>query len=139
MSRHVCRGALAIEAACVLAVVIVAVMMLVELVHIGLTISMGHHALDNALQQLRHDDPSGPPASDMAARLRTLMVAGSHGCLGEDEIAVVRIDPYASLDEHVGSAWRISVDLRKRFVTPLPRLMGIRSQAFRYLLAPAEH
>ncbi|MET0268750.1 MAG: hypothetical protein ABW202_24430, partial [Duganella sp.] len=49
------RGALAVEAAFVLPVVLTGAMMVFELAYIGLTIDMGNTALERAIQQFRAD------------------------------------------------------------------------------------
>ena len=161
------RGALAVEAAYVLPVVIAAVMMLIELIHVGLTINMGSSALDRALTQMRQDSGVGhTSANGLDAQLRQRMAAASHHYLTEDNIATVDIEHFVNLDALGGGtatkqaaskgqgganqsgsgddralaaaaqtdlpAWRIAVDIRKEFITPLPRLLGIDSNAFRY-------
>lgn len=156
------RGALAVEAAYVLPVVIAAVMMLIELIHVGLTINMGASALDRALTEIRQDSGIGKTsASGLDAQLRQRMAAASHDYLTEDNIATVDVEHFVNLDALGGGmatkqaaakgqgsagddramlaaaqtdlpAWRIAVDIRKEFITPLPRLLGIDSNAFRY-------
>lgn len=140
------RGALAVEAAYVLPVIIAAAMMFMELANIGLTINMGGSALERAVQQLRRTDPAILTAEAMESRLRTDMAAASHGYLGEDNIAIIKVEQFSSLDQ-MGTGrteaddastktdvpvWRITVDIRKDFITPLPRLLAIDSSAFRY-------
>lgn len=149
-SRRRQRGALSVEAAYVLPVIIAAAMMFMELANIGLTINMGAGALDRAIQQFRQDSQSGAglQGASMESLLRERMVAASHNYLDNDDIATVEIERYTSLDAMGGTAstneaenqnrtttlpaWRISVDIRKNFITPLPRLLGVDSGAFRY-------
>ncbi|NIF86055.1 hypothetical protein F3J24_21490 [Comamonas sp. Tr-654] len=143
------RGALAVEAAYVLPVIIAAAMMFMELANIGLTINMGASALERAIQKFRHDGVETlQQGQDMQALLRTRMALASHNYLNEDNIATIDIEPYATLDAMGGGnaaaqensagansgvpSWRISVDIRKDFITPLPRLLGMDSNAFRY-------
>ncbi|MBB2778515.1 UNVERIFIED_ORG: Flp pilus assembly protein TadG [Comamonas terrigena] len=143
------QGVLAVEAAYVLPVVIAAVMMFMELASIGLTINMGASALERAVQQFRQDGVNALlQGQDMQSLLRTRMAQASHRYLAEEDIATIDIEPYATLDAMGGGdaaaeasntgnlsdvpAWRISVDIRKEFITPLPRLLGMDSNAFRY-------
>ncbi len=144
------RGSLSVEAAYVLPVVIAAGMMFMELANIGLTINLGASALERAVQQFRQDGGSALDAdsADMSSRLRERMAAASHGYLDADDIVDVDIQNYSTLDamgggvaaddtDAVGSdtgvpAWHITVGIRKDFITPLPRLLGVDSSAFRY-------
>jgi len=143
------HGVLAVEAAYVLPVVIAAVMMFMELANIGLTINMGASALERAVQQFRQDGVNALlQGQDMQALLRERMAQASHSYLAEEDIATIDIEHYATLDamgegdaaskeNGIGAsadmpAWRISVDIRKEFITPLPRLLGMDSNAFRY-------
>ena len=156
------RGALAVEAAYVLPVVIAALMMLIELIHVGLTINMGSSALERALTQFRSETTlTQASISGMDGQLRQRMAAASHNYLTEDNIATVDIEHFVNLDALGGGraskqanssgqsggsddiaaamaaqtdvpAWRIAVDIRKEFITPLPRLLGLDSNAFRY-------
>lgn len=155
------RGALAVEAAFVLPVVLTGAMMVFELAYIGLTIDMGNTALERAIQQFRADPANVLEAGRMQSLLRQRMVAASHGYLEDSNIAAVNVENFASLDamgggtasgtasgndsgsgaEQSGGAasaatdvpvWRVTVDIRKDFITPLPRLLAIDSGAFRY-------
>lgn len=142
------HGVLAVEAAYVLPVVIAAAMMFIELAHIGLIINMGSGAFDRAVQQFRQDGVASLAAGGMEELLRQRISAESHNYLSEDEIATVDIQSYATLDAMGGGsasakdgdagartnvpAWHIAVDIRKDFITPLPRLLGVDSGAFRY-------
>jgi len=147
LQRRWQRGALAVEAAYILPVIIAAAMMFMELANIGLTINMGATALERAVQQFRRDGSAALDAGAMEPLLRQRMAAASHGYLDEDNIATVAIESFASLDAMGGGtaaqeedasdgdevpAWRITVDIRKDFITPLPRLLAIDSSAFRY-------
>ncbi|ENO85316.1 hypothetical protein [Thauera linaloolentis] len=141
------RGAIAVEAAYILPVLITAAMMFMELANIGLTINMGATALERAVQQFRRDDSVALDPDAMKALLPQRMATASHGYLGEDDIAAVTVESFTSLDAMGGGsaaqdddhthgddipAWRITVDIRKNFITPLPRLLSIDSSAFRY-------
>ncbi len=145
------RGSLAVEAAYVLPVVIAAAMMFMELANIGLTINVGASALERAVQQFRQDGVTALQSGQgMQALLRERMARAAHNYLDEADIATIDIEPYATLDAMGGGnaagtegeggmgantgvpAWRISVDIRKDFITPLPRLLGMDSNAFRY-------
>lgn len=145
------RGALSVEAAYVLPVVIAAGMMFMELANIGLTINMGASAFERALQQFRSEGANALQAGGVEALVRQRMAAASHNYLAEDNIALVDIQSHASLDamgqassgaspgvaagataKEIIPAWRISVDIRKDFITPLPRLLGVDSNAFHY-------
>ncbi|MFT4190928.1 MAG: hypothetical protein QM617_05300 [Comamonas sp.] len=137
-ARRALHGALSAEAAYVLPVIIAAAMMFMELANIGLTMHMGARALERAIQQFHADSVATLRGSnDLEALLRQRMAAASHGYLAEDNIATIDIEDYASLDALSGGdtgvpAWHISVDIRKDFITPLPRLLGVGSGAFRY-------
>jgi len=143
------RGVLSVEAAYVLPVIIAAAMMFMELANIGLTINVGAGALDRAIQQFRQGSINGSLQGDaMESQLRKRMVAASHNYLDDTDIATVEIERFTSLDALGGGnaaneenapaatstqpAWRVSVDIRKNFITPLPRLLGVDSSAFRY-------
>lgn len=142
------RGSLSVEAAYVLPVVIAAAMMFMELANIGLTINMGASALERAVQQFRQDGAAGmQDGGAIESLVRTRMVAASHNYLDDENIATVEVERFASLDAMGGGsaeeetqaaaltnvpAWRIEVDVRKDFITPLPRLLGVDSGAFRY-------
>lgn len=156
-SRRRQRGGLSVEAAYVLPVIIVAGMMFMELANIGLTINLGASALERAVQQFRQDGVTEMiDGGDLSARLRRRMAAASHGYLDEDNIVDVDVESFATLDAMGGGkagsedgagdesednkigadtgvpAWRITVGIRKDFITPLPRLLGVDSSAFRY-------
>lgn len=146
-SRWRQRGALSVEAAYALPVIIAAAMMFMELANVGLTINTGASALERAVQQFRRDNLRGMPDDEtMRTLLRERMVAASHHYLKAENIATVEIERFASLDAMGGGgeddeeealvaglpAWRIEVDIRKDFITPLPRLLGVDSRAFRY-------
>ncbi len=140
------RGALAVEAAFVLPVVLTGAMMVFELACIGLTIDIGNTAMERALQQFRADPATVLETGAMQRLLRQRMAAASHGYLSEANIAVVNIENFASLDAMGGGSgsdsgsgqadnvpiWRVTVDIRKNFITPLPRLLAIDSGAYRY-------
>jgi hypothetical protein len=148
------RGVLSVEAAYALPVIIAAAMMFMELANFGLTINMGASALERAVQELRQQGVATLEAdvSAMQRQLRERMADASHHYLSVDNIATVDIEHYATLDAMGGGnaaepdedgqtgvggdtdvpAWRISVDIRKDFITPLPRLLGIDSDSFRY-------
>jgi len=141
------RGSLSVEAAYVLPVVIAAAMMFMELANIGLTINMGASALERAVQQFRQDGAAGmQDGGAIESLVRARMVAASHNYLDDENIATVEVERFASLDAMGGGtedeaenaaltqvpAWRIEVDVRKDFITPLPRLLGVDSGAFRY-------
>ncbi|THF67576.1 hypothetical protein E6C76_02385 [Pseudothauera nasutitermitis] len=144
------RGALAVEAAFVLPVVITGTMMFMELANIGLTIDMGGTALERALQQFRQDDSGTLDTAAMEPLVRQRMAAASHGYLSEDNIASVNVESFNSLDAMGGGTtdeeedddeggstdrvpiWRVTVDIRKDFITPLPRLLVTESSVFRY-------
>lgn len=157
MADHACgarrflrgqRGSLSVESAYVLPVVIAAAMMFMELANIGLTINMGASALERAVQQFRQDGAAGmQDGGAIESLVRTRMVAASHNYLDDENIATVEVERFASLDAMGGGgaedetqaavltnvpAWRIEVDVRKDFITPLPRLLGVDSGAFRY-------
>ncbi|CAB3707410.1 hypothetical protein LMG26690_02991 [Achromobacter animicus] len=157
MADHACgarrslrsqRGSLSVEAAYVLPVVIAAAMMFMELANIGLTINMGASALERAVQQFRQDGAAGmQDGGAIESLVRSRMVAASHNYLDDENIATVEVERFASLDAMGGGggedetqaaaltnvpAWRIEVDVRKDFITPLPRLLGVDSGAFRY-------
>ncbi|SIT17670.1 TadE/TadG family type IV pilus assembly protein [Achromobacter sp. MFA1 R4] len=142
------RGSLSVEAAYVLPVVIAAAMMFMELANIGLTINMGASALERAVQQFRQDGAAGmQDGGAIESLVRARMVAASHNYLDDENIATVEVERFASLHAMGGGetedeaenaaltqvpAWRIEVDVRKDFITPLPRLLGVDSGAFRY-------
>lgn len=144
------HGSLSVEAAYVLPVVIAAAMMFMELANIGLTINMGASALERAMQQFRQDGAAGlQDGGAIESLVRARMVAASHNYLDDENIATVEVERFASLDAMGGGgaedeteaaaatltnvpAWRIEVDVRKDFITPLPRLLGVDSGAFRY-------
>lgn len=143
--RRRIRGALAVEAAFALPVIIAGAMMFTELGNIGLTIASGGTALERAIHQLRTGAPEPLQAAQIERRVRQGM-AGSHRFLGDADIATVAVESYASLDA-IGTGhpeatrkvanpavpvWRITVEIRKDFITPLPRLLGIGGTAFRY-------
>lgn len=141
-------GSLSVEAAYVLPVIIAAAMMFMELANIGLTINMGASALERAVQQFRQDGTAAlENGGAIESLLRERMVAASHHYLDDENIATVEVERFASLDAMGGGAgdedaqaatqtnvpaWRIEVDVRKDFITPLPRLLGVDSGAFRY-------
>lgn len=144
--RCVQQGTVAVEAAFVLPVVIVVMMMVLEIVNIGLSINLGAAALERAVQQFRLDGTMLPTAEGMKGLVRERMASHSHGYLGTDEIVEVDVASYASLDALGGGhpdadspaegteppAVRITVDIQKSYITPLPRLLNIDSSSFRY-------
>lgn len=128
-------------AALALPVIVAGAMMFAELGHIGLTIAVGRVALDRALERF-HVDAAAPPAPAVVARqLRTRMAAASHQYLDDGDIPTVAVERFASLDT-IGAApantrpaapvWRVTVEIRRDFLTPLPRLLGVGGNAFRY-------
>ncbi|RMX06854.1 hypothetical protein D8I35_10205 [Corticibacter populi] len=148
------RGVLSVEAAYVLPVVIAAAMIFMELGNVGLTINMGASAFERAMQQFRQDGVLAlqDGSADMEALLRERMASASHGYLAEDNIITIDVQTYTNLDalgdgtasqeDADGNtatggdtdvpAWRVSVEIRKSFITPLPRLLGVDNNAFRY-------
>ncbi|WP_197424997.1 TadE/TadG family type IV pilus assembly protein [Bordetella sp. N] len=136
------RGVVAVEAAYVLPVIIAAVMMLMELANIGLTINRSSDALARTLSELRTMDTNHLSAGDMESELRARMARASQGYLGTDNIAVIDVERFSTVDVTEGpqavtpstavQAWRITVDVSKDFITPPPRLLSIGNSAFRY-------
>ncbi|MEN7530510.1 MULTISPECIES: hypothetical protein [unclassified Cupriavidus] len=140
------RGALAVEAAFALPVIIAGAMMFMELGNIGLAINMGSSALEHAIAQFREDPAESIEAGQMERMVRQRMAAASHGYLGDSDIATVAVESFTSLDALDGNdarkaktaptrtvpVWRITVEIRKNFITPLPRLLGTDGTAFRY-------
>lgn len=137
------------EAAFALPVIIAGAMMFIELGNIGLTVAMGSTALDRATQQLRTQTTGTVRPADVGSlerRLRHGMAAVSHRFLDETDIAAVAVERFTSLDamnagrtttasaaaSRTVPAWRITVEIRKDFITPLPRLLGTGGTAFRY-------
>ncbi len=144
--RLAARGALAVEAAFALPVIIAGAMMFIELGNIGLTIAMGGTALERAIHPLHAGAVNVTTPGQMEARVRLGMAAASHRLLDDADIAAVAVERFTSLDA-VGAgstrrggstasrtvpAWRITVEIRKDFITPLPRLLGTGGTAFRY-------
>lgn len=153
MKRHLRgirqHGALAVEAAFVLPVVIAGAMMFMELANIGLTIDMGNTALERAIQAFRATDAETGETESMEAQIRQRMAMASHGYLSEANIASVSVERFSSLDEMGGGktdededsattstkrvpVWRITVDVRKDFITPIPNLLVTDNATFRY-------
>ncbi|RZT39395.1 hypothetical protein [Cupriavidus agavae] len=138
------RGALAVEAAFALPVVIAGAMMFMELGNIGLAINMGGRALEHAVEGFRGVPPESLEARQMERLVRQRMATASHGYLDDGDIATVAVESFTSLDTIGDSAavrathapglpvWRLTVEIRKDFVTPLPRLLGTDGTAFRY-------
>jgi hypothetical protein len=125
----------AVEAAFVLPVLIAGAMMFVELSHMALTIHRGSAALARAVEQFRRDAGLERPAARAEALLRARMAAAARTDLAPDSIVAVSLEPVATPDapEHSQpSLWRVTVDIRQAFVTPLPGLLSIDSDAFRY-------
>jgi hypothetical protein len=140
-------GTLAVEAAFVLPVIITGAMMVMELAYVGFTVDIGSTALEHAVQQFRADASSSLEAGRAEPLIRERMVAASHGYLNDGNIASVNVESFASLDEMGGGTpvtqksnsnvravpiLRITVDIRKDFITPLPQLLSISNGAFRY-------
>jgi len=142
------RGVAAVEAVFALPVLIMAVMIIMEFANIALTIDMGEAALQRAVQQFRLDDSFG---DDAESALRQNMVDASHGYVKQENIVNVSIEEFASLDAMGGGstdednedsedeassnnlpAWRITVDIRKDFITPLSRLLAFYDNDFQY-------
>ncbi|WP_420995307.1 hypothetical protein ACKI2N_028305 [Cupriavidus sp. 30B13] len=146
MHRSGSRGAVAVEAAFALPVIIAGAMMFIELGNIGLAIAMGGTALERAVQQFHTDPAESLEARQMERRVRMRMAAAAHGYLGDGDIATVAVESFTSLDTIGGGqagkgaaapgravpVWRITVEIRKDFITPLPRLLGTGGTAFRY-------
>lgn len=143
------RGTLAVEAAFVLPVVIAGAMMFMELASIGLTIDIGNTALERTLQEFRPAGAAGIESDGMEARIRQQMAAASHGYLAESNIVEVSVERFSSLDamgkgsnseadtaqsssQQQVPVWRITVDIRKDFITPIPRLLVMDNATFRY-------
>jgi hypothetical protein len=144
------RGVLAVEAAFVLPVVIAGAMMFMELASIGLTIDIGNTALERALQEFRPAGAAAIDTDDMEARIRQQMAAASHGYLTASNIVEVSVERFSSLDamgkggesatadtsasttQQQVPVWRVTVDIRKDFITPIPRLMALENTNFRY-------
>ncbi len=141
LRSRLARGAVAVEAAFALPVIIAGAMMFIELGNIGLTIAMGGTALERAIQQLRAEAAN---AGTMELRMRKGMAAASHRFLDDTDIAAVAVERFTSLDamgaggtakgtaSRTVPVWRITVEIRKDFITPLPRLLGTGGTAFRY-------
>ncbi|MBT0570729.1 hypothetical protein KIK84_10340 [Curvibacter sp. CHRR-16] len=154
------KGALAVEAAFVLPVVIAGAMMFMELANIGLTIDMGNTALERAIQDFRTSSSKTSDIDSMEKQIRQNMAAASHGYLSQANIASVSVERFNSLDAMGGGqadeededsssssgssssssqsssssvpVWRITVDVRKDFITPIPRLLVMDNATFYY-------
>ena len=139
-----------VEAAFVFPVLIIAVMVVMELANVALTIDMGEVALQRAVQQFRRN---GAPDDEGESTLRSAMAEASQGYLTQADISTVSIERFDSLDamgagsEEEGEegkgqggsdfsrlppAWRITVDIRKGFITPLPRMLTFFENEFHY-------
>lgn len=144
------RGVVSVEAAFVFPVLIIAVMVVMELANIALTIDMGEVALQRAVQQFRRN---GAPDDEGESTLRSAMAEASQGYLAQADISTVSIERFDSLDamgagsededeedegqgksdfSQLPPAWRITVDIRKGFITPLPRMLVFVDNEFHY-------
>lgn len=124
------RGAIAVEVAFLVPVVLVGVMMLFELARIGLVIAVGSAALDKAVQTFRLDDLNNSSASAMGTDLKERMIGASYGYLQEDDltVSVLHFDSLSQLggleissDEDDGAVsdtlpvWSVTVQIKRRF------------------------
>ncbi|MEC5342906.1 hypothetical protein ABRZ24_09880 [Brenneria populi] len=140
------RGAIAVEVAFLVPVVLIGVMMLFELARIGLVIAVGSVALDKAVQTFRLDDLNASSAEQMRANLKARMIDVSYGYLQEDDltVSVLHFDNLSQLggletnsgEDDGGGAetlpvWSVTVQIRKAFLTPLPEVLTL-GDAFRY-------
>lgn len=145
---------IAVEAAFAFPVIIIAAMIAMELANIALTINMGDIALQRAVQKVRNDDSWGTGGEGV---IRSYMIAASHGYVTDNNIVNVEVEEFESLDEmgqalaedggggssedekdeeenedSTYPAWKITVDIRKDFITPLPRMLAAYDNDFQY-------
>ena len=144
------RGVVSVEAAFVFPVLIIAAMVVMELANVALTIDMGEVALQRAVQQFRRN---GAPDDEGEDTLRSAMADASQGYLTKANISTVSIERFDSLDamgsdseeedeededqgksdfSRLPPAWRITVDIRKGFITPLPHMLLFFENEFHY-------
>ncbi|MEC5319382.1 hypothetical protein VSX61_10580 [Brenneria populi subsp. brevivirga] len=140
------RGAVAVEMAFLIPVVLVGVMMLVELARIGLLIAVGSAALDKAALALRLDASGAGNAEQIAARLKVQMIGSAYGYLHEDDLTVsvlhfnnlrrlggLEADSAANDGDasNILPVWSVTVQIKKAFLTSLPTVLTL-GDTFRY-------
>ncbi|MFT4302882.1 MAG: pilus assembly protein [Desulfovibrio sp.] len=150
MHRHSQRGVISVEAAFAFPSIIMLAMIAFEFVNVVLTIDMGDVALQSAVQQARLEETLTEDSFESVVRKG--IVTLSHGYLTQDNITNVDVRRYSSLstlrstgeEEDADSAnekgtkgttfpaWKVTVDIRKPFLTPLPRLMAYTENEFEY-------
>ncbi|MCL2898213.1 TadE/TadG family type IV pilus assembly protein [Brenneria tiliae] len=143
------HGAIAVEVAFLVPVVLVGVMMLFELARIALVIAVGSAALDKAVQTFRLDDLNADSAEQMASNLKERMIDAAYGYLQEEDltVSVLHFDNLSQLggltvntgdeeadDGEAGGTlpvWSVTVQIQKAFITPLPEVLTL-GDTFRY-------
>lgn len=144
------RGVISVEAAFAFPSLIILAMIAFEFVNVVLTIDMGDVALQSAVHQARLEESL--TEDSLESVVRKGIVKSSHGYLTQDNITNVDVRRYSSLstlsstgeEEAADSAseangkttkfpaWKVTVDIRKPFLTPLPRLMAYAENEFEY-------
>jgi len=142
-------GVLSVEAAFAFPILIIAAMLVMEVSNIALTINFGEIALQRALQKVRSNDSW---EQDSEGLIIQYMSEASHGYVTENNIVSVTADRYDSLDalgqEGLGEeaeggsdedatetdlpAWKITVHIRKEFITSLPKMLPLDDNDFHY-------
>lgn len=142
------RGVIATETAFLVPLVLVGIMMFMELARVMVTITVGSTAMDAVVQSLRQEKSLTPDTVKQLIIDRMANKKFSYGYLSPKDIEV-EVDHYPSLDS-LGIAngavqdgeelvpasksravWSITVDIRKNYITPLPRLLTLEDM-FRY-------
>lgn len=145
--RRAQTGAIAVETAFLLPVILIGLMMLFEIARLALVITLGHLALESSLQSLRtRDDVSTLSPQMVSDRVREGMVRGAHGYI-ESENIQVDVTSYIDLaafgasvagdggaDDEEDDApdrasgppvFSIEVALRRNWISALPALLGL--------------
>lgn len=147
MNRRGQSGVASVEAAFAFPVIIIAAMIVMEFANIALTIDMGEVALQRAMQMFRLDDSLQEGGAEETLRMN--MVNSSQGYVKMENISNVEIVRYDSLDALGGGAveeddddssdfsglypaWKVTVNIRKEYLTPLPRLLIVGNNEFQY-------
>jgi Flp pilus assembly pilin Flp len=138
-------GVTAIETALIMPVLLFGVMMIFELARIALTIAIGSLALETALQDFRVDRAFYQQSPDtLQQAIEERLVDASYGLLERSELLVELLvfdnlrqfgggQADAELDDSdsLPPVLSVTVDMRQRFITPLPALFGL-GDAFQY-------
>lgn len=144
------EAAIATETAFLMPVLLIGIMMFLELARVVLIISIGSTAMNASIQSLREEDTLDEQTVQRLVLERIVDDQYSYGYLSVNDVqvSVEKFDSLEKMGVAYGEAssekkdddtstvkelpvWNITVDIKKDYLTPLPRLLTL-DDTFRY-------